>query len=116
LKKAEDGKNRMPRVLPTAAGGITLKCMNTISLKLPEPLIREVETEARRRGVSKSELIRSTLESSLRRKRGKKRVSCLDLMGDLVGSQPGPADASTNPRYLEEAIEEDYNRGRKNSR
>ena len=54
------------------------------------PLLREVETEARRRGLSKSELIRNSLEATLRRKRAEKPVTCLDLMGDLVGSFRGP--------------------------
>ena len=87
--------------------------MTTISLKLPEPVLRDVEEEARRRGVSKSAVIRECLETTLRRQRAKRRVTCLDLVADLVGSQPGPRDASTNPRYLEEAVLADYNRGRK---
>jgi hypothetical protein len=78
--------------------------MTTISLKLPEGLLRDLEAEARHRGVSKSMLIRETLETRLRRVRARTRISCLDLVADLVGSQPGPADASTNPRYLDEAI------------
>ena len=103
-------------VLPNAAIGITISCMTAISLKLPEPLLRDVEVEARRRGLSKSALIRDSLEMSLRRRRANKRVSCLDLIGDLVGSQPGPPDASTNPCHLDEATLADYRRGRKNAR
>jgi len=90
--------------------------MTTISLKVPEVLLRDVDAEARRRGVSKSALIRDTLEASLRRKRGRKRITCLDLMGKRVGSFKGPSDLSTNPRYLEEAVLADHSRGRKNSR
>ena len=90
--------------------------MTTVSLKLPAPLLRDVQEEARRRGVSKSALIRDSLQAALRPKRARKRVTCLDLIRDLVGSQPGPADASTNPRYLQDAILADYRRGRKNPR
>ena len=90
--------------------------MTTVSLKLPGPLLRDVEVEARRRGLSKSALIRDSLESTLRRKRAKKRVTCLDLIGDLAGSQPGSPDASTNPCYLEETLLADYRRGRKSIR
>ena len=90
--------------------------MTTISLKLPGPLLREVETEARRRGLSKSELIRNSLEATLRRKRARKSVTCLDLMGNLVGSFHGPRDLSTNRRYLTEAIGPNARHNRKNAR
>ena len=84
--------------------------VTTISLKVPEPLLQEVEAEARRRGVSKSTLIRESLENSLRRKRAKRRVTCLELVADLVGKFKGPADLSTNPKYLEAAIQADSSR------
>ena len=90
--------------------------MTTISLKVPEPLLQEVEAEARRRGVSKSTLIRESLESSLRRKRAKKRVTCLELVADLVGKFKGPPDLSTNPKYLEEAVMAEHHRERKHHR
>jgi len=90
--------------------------VTTISLKLPDPLLREVETEARRRGLSKSELIRNSLEATLRRKRAEKPVTCLDLMGDLVGSFRGPRDLSTNRRYLTQAIAANARHNRKNAR
>ena len=40
----------------------------------------------------------------------------LELVGDLVGSQPGARDASVNRRYLEEAVLADHGRARKNTR
>jgi hypothetical protein len=43
-------------------------------------------------------------------------MTCLDLVADIVGKQPGPKDASRNSKYLEHAITADYKRGRKNSR
>jgi len=91
--------------------------MTTVSLKLPEALLREVEDEAATRGVPKSAVIRDSLERMLRKRRkGKKKPSCLDLMRDWVGHVQGPADASTNPEYLAEAILADHRRGKKNSR
>jgi Arc/MetJ-type ribon-helix-helix transcriptional regulator len=90
--------------------------MTTISLKLPEMLLRDLEAEARHRGVSKSTLIRTALEARLRRARARNRVTCLDLMADLVGSQPGPADASTNPVHLDEAVLRDARHERNNHR
>lgn len=74
--------------------------MHTISLKLPDELEARVEAEAERRNSTKSAVIRECLEESLMKPRRKKRVSCLDLMRDLIGSQPGPRDASTNKKYL----------------
>lgn len=91
--------------------------MTTISLKLPESLLRELEQEAAARGVPKSAVIRDSLEQALRKgRKTKKKASCLDLMGDWVGHFKGPSDASTNPRYLQEAILADYHRGKKNPR
>jgi Arc/MetJ-type ribon-helix-helix transcriptional regulator len=85
--------------------------MTTISLKLPESLIREIEREVATRGVSKSAVIRDSLDRTLRKgRKAKQELSCLDLMGDLVGHFAGPADLSTNKKYLTEAITADYER------
>jgi hypothetical protein len=90
--------------------------VTTISLKLPKPLLEELEAEAGRRGVSKSALIRESVEKALRNKRVKKQPSCLDLVGDLVGKFRGSTDLSSNPDYLEQAIVADYRRDRKHHR
>ena len=91
--------------------------MTMISLKLPEALLREIAHEAETRRVGKSAVIRDCIERTLRRgKKTKKSVTCLDLMGDSVGSFRGPRDLSTNRRYLAEAITANANRGRKSSR
>lgn len=91
--------------------------MATISLKLRPTLLHELESEAATQGVSKSEVVRQCLEEGLRKRRSrKKRPSCLDLIADLVGTVNGPADLSSNPRYLDEAIRADARRGRKNHR
>jgi hypothetical protein len=67
--------------------------------------------------VPKSAVIRDSLEQTLRKgRKAKKRPSCLDLMQDLVGHFDGPPDASTNPRYLQDAILADHYRGTKNPR
>ncbi len=87
-----------------------------MTLKLPETLRRGVEEEARRRGVPKSVVVRECVESMLRGRQARKPVTCLDLVGDLAGSQPGPRDASVNRRYLDEAVLAGHGRARKNSR
>jgi hypothetical protein len=90
--------------------------MTIMTLKLPETLRRGVEEEARRRGVTKSVVVRECVESMLRRKGRRNPPTCLDLVADLAGSQPGPRDASVNRRYLDEAVLADHGRARKNSR
>lgn|GEM_PF-1415397 len=87
--------------------------MQTISLKFPSYLGHLVETEAKRRRVSKSAVIRACVEEVLvTHRQAKQQISCADLMGDLIGSQPGPADASSNKRYLAKSLLKDYSRGR----
>ncbi|HXC34910.1 MAG TPA: ribbon-helix-helix domain-containing protein, partial [Candidatus Acidoferrales bacterium] len=79
--------------------------MTTISIKMPEAMLREITQEAQSRRVGKSEFIRDCLDRALRRgKKTKKSASCLDLMGESVGSFRGPRDLSTNRRHLIEAV------------
>jgi len=76
--------------------------MRTISLRLPDALLAEVEDKAKRRRMSKSELIRESLETVLR-KRSSSELSCYDLVQDLVGSVKGlPKDIATNPKYMKD--------------
>jgi hypothetical protein len=86
--------------------------MTTISLKLPEPLLREVEEAAADRGVPKSAIIRESVEAAMRKRRKpKKQPSCLDLIRDLVGTFDGPPDLSANKKkYLAETLMADYER------
>jgi hypothetical protein len=89
----------------------------TISLKLPLPLLNELDEEAAAQGISKSQVVRRFLQNGLRRRLSrKKRPSCLDLVADLIGSFNGPEDLSTNPDYLDEAVTAQRQRGRKNPR
>jgi len=74
--------------------------MKTISLKLPDSLDARVAGTARRRGVSKSALVREALEAYLTNGRTGTRKSVLDLVGDLRGCVEGPRDLSTNPKHL----------------
>jgi predicted DNA-binding protein len=74
--------------------------MTTISLKLPDSLEARLSSEAKRRRTTKSAIIRDAVEQAFAKKKG--FVSCADLMRDLIGSQPGPRDASTNKEYLKD--------------
>jgi hypothetical protein len=76
--------------------------MQTISLKLPDDLLAHLNSEAKARGVTKSELVRESLEKALRNPASSGTVSCYDLVRDLVGSLDGlPEDLATNPKYME---------------
>jgi hypothetical protein len=75
--------------------------MRTISPKLPEDLLTELETEAKARRTTKSQLLRKSVETMLRGKRQKTPVSCYDLARDMAGRIKGlPKDLATNPRYM----------------
>jgi ribbon-helix-helix CopG family protein len=76
--------------------------MRTISLKLPEDLLLELDTEAKARGVTKSWLIRESLEKALPKPSQPGTASCYDLSRDLAGSMIGlPKDLTENPDYME---------------
>jgi hypothetical protein len=75
--------------------------MQTISMRLPDDLVADLEREAKARRVTKTSVIRESLETTLRTKSGKP-VSCYDLVKDLIGKPTGsPKDLATNPKYME---------------
>ena len=76
--------------------------MNTISLKMPEPLALELSAAASRRGISKSALVREAIQTFLLADEATRRQeSALTRVADLVGAFSGPADLSTNKDHLE---------------
>ena len=74
--------------------------MNTVSLKMPETLAIRLEETARKKGVSKSTLIREVLEAYLQTDRAEHPESALSRAADLVGVLSGPEDLSVNKDYL----------------
>ena len=75
--------------------------MRTISLKVPEDLLAQIENEAKARGITKSLLVRESLEKALC-KTPPGAASCYDLARDLAGTVKGmPADLADNPKYME---------------
>ena len=74
--------------------------MTPISLKMPRQLANEISEAARRRGVSRSALIREALEAFLRAERAEQPISALSRAADLAGAFPGPEDLSVNPDYM----------------
>lgn len=77
--------------------------MQTISLKLPDDLIAELEAEAKARRITKSAIVRESLAKALRRKSPASEVSCFDLASDLAGKVKGlPVDLAENAEYMED--------------
>lgn len=74
--------------------------MTTLTVRLPEALVAEIERESRGRRCSKSDIVRERLQRSA--KPARHRATPLDAIADLVGSVDGlPADLSARKkRYL----------------
>ena len=76
--------------------------MRTISLKLPDDLLAQLDHAAKARRVTKSWLVRDSLEKELRKQSPAGAVSCYDLARDLAGTIKGlPEDLADNPKYME---------------
>lgn len=76
--------------------------MQTISLKLPEDLLAALTHEAKVRRVTKSRIVRESLEKVLRSRPCSAELFCFDLASDLAGSLKGlPKDLAVNPKYME---------------
>lgn len=74
--------------------------MKTLTVRLPEPLVADIEAESRGRKISKSDVVRERLQSASGAAR--RRPAPFDAIADLVGSVDGlPADLSgRRKRYL----------------
>ena len=73
--------------------------MKTLTVRLPEPLVADIEAESRGRRISKSDVVRERLERAPRQRR---RTASLNAIADLIGSVDGlPTDLSTRTKdYL----------------
>ena len=69
--------------------------MKILTVRLPDALVAEIEAEARRRTISKSDVVRERLTRPV----SKRSVGALDQIADLVGSIEGlPRDLSKSRR------------------
>lgn len=78
--------------------------MKTMTVKLPDELAVRLEKRARRLGVSKSALLRGSLERDLGGEKGvvEEEPSAYDLMKDGCGCvDSGVTDLATNPKHME---------------
>ena len=73
--------------------------MKTLTVRLPEPLVADIEAESRGRRISKSDVVRERLERPRRRRH---RAASMNAIADLVGSVNGlPTDLSARrKKYL----------------
>ena len=74
--------------------------MKTLTVRLPEPLVLQIESESRARKVSKSDVVRERLQSKASRR--PPRSAAFDRIADLVGSVDRlPVDLSARKKaYL----------------
>lgn len=71
--------------------------MKTITVRLPEPLVAEIEAESRGRKCSKSDVVRERLQRAGRTRPG--QATPLSAIGDLIGSVPDlPPDLSARKK------------------
>lgn len=79
--------------------------MNTLTIKIPPSLGRELRQMSEQAHISKSELVQRALLAFMAQRKTAVLpfVSALDQAGDLVGCfEGGPSDLSTNPGYLKD--------------
>ena len=74
--------------------------MKTLTVRLPEALIAQIESESRRRNLSKSDVVRERLTREPRS--NEEQPNTLDTIADLIGSVDGlPSDMSARTKsYL----------------
>ena len=74
--------------------------MKTLTVRLPEPLVADIEAESRGRKISKSDVVRERLQLASRSAR--LQPAALDAIADLIGSVDGlPPDLSARKKqYL----------------
>jgi Arc/MetJ-type ribon-helix-helix transcriptional regulator len=70
--------------------------MKTLTVRLPDALSAELDAEAERRRVPKSDIVRERLQSGAGRREAK---TTLDAISDLIGSVDGlPTDLSARKK------------------
>jgi Arc/MetJ-type ribon-helix-helix transcriptional regulator len=77
--------------------------MNTLTVKIPSRLERELAALSERAHMTRSEIVRQAIQQYLQaRAEGVGLPSALDQAGDLVGCfAGGPADLSSNRAHLD---------------
>jgi Arc/MetJ-type ribon-helix-helix transcriptional regulator len=72
--------------------------MKSLTVRLPESVVAELDAESRKRKVSKSDIVRERLQAGPIR--GQSRSALLDGIADLIGSVDGlPKDLSARRKH-----------------
>lgn len=89
-------------VLPSAAIGNTFSAMKTMTVKLPDELAARLEKRAKRLGVSKSALVRESVDRAMTETVSTgEQPSMYDLVKDDLGCvDSGLSDLSTHPKHM----------------
>ena len=75
--------------------------MKTITVRLPESLVAEIEAESRERQISKSDVVRERLQGA---PDGRRATAKMEAIADLIGSVDGlPADLSARKKWYLQA-------------
>lgn len=75
--------------------------MKTLTVRLPEPLVADIEAESRGRKISKSDVVRERLERAPRKRR---HTASFNAIADLIGSVDNlPTDLTARKKqYLQQ--------------
>lgn len=83
--------------------------MKTLTVRLPEALVADIEAESRGRKITKSDVVRERLQVAS--EAAQRRAPTLDAIADLIGSVNGlPVDLSARKKQYLRAT--DYGRKR----
>ena len=74
--------------------------MDTLTLKIPGGIKEKLKTYSKRKGLSRSEIVRTALLDYFERDDLDKQGTFYDLAKDLAGSVKSTSDLSTNKEYL----------------
>ena len=74
--------------------------MDILTLKIPEAINEKLKTYSRRKGLSKSEIVRSALLEYFDKDEFKRQGTFYDLAKDLAGSVEDSSDLSSNKEHL----------------
>ena len=75
--------------------------MDTLTLKVPDLLNTQLNSYAKKKGLSKSEIVRIALLEYFSKDDTRFEGSFLDLSEDLAGSIEAPSNLSSNKDFLE---------------
>jgi predicted transcriptional regulator len=74
--------------------------MDTLTLKIPDVIKEKLKTYSRRKGLSRSEIVRKALNEYFEKDDFKDEGSFYDLAKDLAGSVKEASDLSTNKKHF----------------